>query len=147
MSQNTRKRAAPGASPMVPYQQQRMQQPFGAGNGVNDAMMQWNGNNNPNDFMNPAGHDANTYGLVPGQQTYGQVPAASNSMALVPAQNRAMEPWAGFGGDGELYQPNNQEGLVDQDNVEALEEMAQKVKREARSKRKSIPPFVQKLSR
>ena len=36
---------------------------------------------------------------------------------------------------------------VEADSVEVLEEKAQKAKREAQAKRKTIPPFVQKLSR
>jgi heat shock transcription factor len=72
------------------------------------------------------------------------------NQALVAAHNRnfdsSVEPWAGFG-DGSDLLPQNGEGLIEQDNVEALEEMAQKAKRDAQGKRKGIPPFVQKLSR
>jgi hypothetical protein len=37
--------------------------------------------------------------------------------------------------------------MDEHDNVERLEEMAQRAKRDAQAKRKQIPPFVQKLSR
>lgn len=154
---NSRKRAAPGASPMVPFPQ-RMQQPYGAENGLGNPMVQWNGGDGT-EFIDTTGQVANPYGLMPAQQQFGQVPTPSNSLArrdmnqaLVPANIRgsydnAVEPWTGFGDDNALMQQGNGEGLVQQDNVEALEELAQKAKREAQSKRKQIPPFVQKLSR
>lgn len=59
----------------------------------------------------------------------------------------SVEPWAGFGDDGSLLPQNQSEDLTETDNVELLEEMAQKAKRDAQGKRKQIPPFVQKLSR
>ncbi|KAL3959883.1 hypothetical protein ACCO45_005000 [Purpureocillium lilacinum] len=160
-AQNSRKRAAPGAAPMAPYQQ-RMQQPYIPDNnvGVTDPMMRWNGTGDGADFIDSTAHPANQYGLVPAQPQFGQpVPTPSNSLtrrptnqALVPTNPRAnydssVEPWTGFGDDSNaLLQQNNGEGLVEQDNVEVLEEMAAKAKREAQSKRKQIPPFVQKLS-
>lgn len=153
---NPRKRAAPGASPMVNYQQ-RMQQPFPADNGVADSMLRWNGDGS--DFVDAAAaHGANAYGLMPTQPQFSQVPTPSNSLArrdmnqaLIPAHNRnfdsSLEPWTGFADGNTLVPQNEEEGLIEQDNVEALEEMAQKAKREAQAKRKGIPPFVQKLSR
>lgn len=73
------------------------------------------------------------------------------NQALVPAHGRnfdtSIEPWTSFGGDNALLQRNDEGGAAEQDNIDALEEMAQKAKREAQNKRKSIPPFVQKLSR
>lgn len=38
-------------------------------------------------------------------------------------------------------------GVAESDNIELLEERAAVAKRESQSKRKQIPPFVQKLSR
>ena len=40
-----------------------------------------------------------------------------------------------------------EEDVQETNNIEVLEEMAQKAKRDAQGKRKGIPPFVQKLSR
>ncbi len=59
------------------------------------------------------------------------------------------ESWAGFGDDpGLLQTPSSTNASLDEhDSVELLEERAQIAKREAQSKRKQIPPFVQKLSR
>ncbi|PNY28937.1 Heat shock factor protein [Tolypocladium capitatum] len=156
---NSRKRAAPGASPMVPYQQ-RVQQPYMADNGVGDSMMRWNGGGDGSDFGDSSGLAGNQFGLVSSQPQHTQsVPTRSNflarlpmNQALVPTNSRtnydsSVEPWTGFGDDDNaLLQQNAGEGLVEQDNVEALEEMAAKAKRESRSKRKQIPPFVQKLS-
>ncbi|PHH88862.1 hypothetical protein CDD83_6962 [Cordyceps sp. RAO-2017] len=134
-----------------------------AENGVAEPMMRWNGGggDGPDLVDSPGGGGGNQYGLVPTQQHYTQPsPASSNSLArrpanqaLVPTNPRtsydsSVEPWTGYGDDNGalLQQTNGGEGLVEQDNVEMLEEMAQKAKREAQSKRKQIPPFVQKLS-
>ncbi|KAF3070909.1 Heat shock factor protein [Daldinia childiae] len=68
--------------------------------------------------------------------------------ALV-ATNRAFTPqqndtWPGFEENLIASQPS---GTVDEhDNIELLEEKAQRAKREAQAKRKQIPPFVQKLN-
>ncbi|KAF3060115.1 Heat shock factor protein [Trichoderma lentiforme] len=160
---NSRKRAAPGASPIVPIQR-NMQQPYATDSiaGANP-VMQWNGTDGTTDatdyFSAAAAHGENPYGLAQTQPTYPQaVGAPSNSLArrqmnraLVPTNLRATyEPssdrWSGFGEDNLLVPQNATEGGVGQDNVEVLEEMAQKAKREAQAKRKQIPPFVQKLS-
>ncbi|TWU74096.1 stress-responsive transcription factor hsf1 [Metarhizium rileyi] len=152
---NPRKRAAPSASPIVNYPQ-RMQQPFSTDNAVPDSVLRWNGDGT--DLIDASAHAANPYSLMPTQSQYAQVPAPSNSLArrdtnqaLVPTHTRnfdgSVEPWAGFGdGNNSLLPQTDEEGLIEQDNVEALEEMAQKAKREAQGKRKGIPPFVQKLS-
>ncbi|EWZ51661.1 hypothetical protein FOCG_14058 [Fusarium oxysporum f. sp. radicis-lycopersici 26381] len=162
---NPRKRAAPGASPMMPIPQQ-MQPQYNAGNPAGDQVMRWNGMGDPSSFMNGAdgimdgnAHVGNSFGLVPAQPQYAQpVSTPSNTLArrqmnraLVPTNARpydgAVEPWGNFvGDDNALLQQNPSENLNEQDNVEILEEMAQKAKREAQAKRKQIPPFVQKLS-
>ncbi|KAJ9428392.1 hypothetical protein QL093DRAFT_2134933 [Fusarium oxysporum] len=162
---NPRKRAAPGASPMMPIPQQ-MQPQYNAGNPAGDQVMRWNGMGDPSSFMNGAdgimdgnAHVGTSFGLVPAQPQYAQpVSTPSNTLArrqmnraLVPTNARpydgAVEPWGNFvGDDNALLQQNPSENLNEQDNVEILEEMAQKAKREAQAKRKQIPPFVQKLS-
>ncbi|KAM0236595.1 hypothetical protein ACHAP5_009326 [Fusarium lateritium] len=162
---NPRKRAAPGASPLMPLPQQ-MQQQYNSGNAAGDQVLRWNGMGDTSNFMNGAdgimdgnAHIGNSFGLVPAQPQYAQpVPTPSNTLArrqmnraLVPTNTRnfegAVEPWGNFvGDDNALLQQNGPENLNEQDNVELLEEMAQKAKREAQAKRKQIPPFVQKLS-
>ncbi|KAK2593363.1 Heat shock transcription factor [Conoideocrella luteorostrata] len=152
---NSKKRAAPGASPMVPYQQ-RMQQSFTGDNGVADSLLRWNGEATEL-FDASANAAANSHGLMPTQPQFNHVPTPSNSLArrdtnqaLIPTHNQnfdtSVEPWVGFGDDTALLQQNGQGSLAEQDSIELLEEMAQKAKREAQTKRKSIPPFVQKLS-
>ncbi|KAM0251097.1 hypothetical protein ACHAQJ_008341 [Trichoderma viride] len=160
---NSRKRAAPGASPIVPIQR-NVQQPHTTDHntGVNP-VMQWNSTVGAPDatdyFSAAAAHGEDPYGLAPTQPTYPQaVSAPSNSLArrqmnraLVPTNLRATydpssDQWTSFGDDGLLVPQSATEGRVEQDNVEVLEEMAQKAKREAQAKRKQIPPFVQKLS-
>lgn len=121
----------------------------------------------PSNFMNGtdgvvdgSSHVGNSYGhIVPAQQQYSQpAPTPSNTIArrqmnnaLVPTNPRnfdgTVEPWANYGGDDNALLQGNLENLNEQDNIEVLEERAQKAKREATSKRKQIPPFVQKLSR
>ncbi|RFU73649.1 heat shock factor [Trichoderma arundinaceum] len=160
---NSRKRAAPGASPIVPIQR-NLQQPYAADHNTGaNPVMQWNNTGGAADatdyFSAAAAHSENPYGLAQTQQTYPQaVGTTSNSLArrqmnraLVPTGLRAAydaspDTWAGFGDDNLLVPQNATEGGAEQDNVEVLEELAQKAKREAQAKRKQIPPFVQKLS-
>lgn len=46
-----------------------------------------------------------------------------------------------------MDQQGSNGAMEDSDSIERLEEKAAVAKREAQSKRKQIPPFVQKLSR
>jgi heat shock transcription factor, other eukaryote len=149
---NSRKRAAPGAAPSMPAFPQQMQQPYGAGNSTGDQIMRWGGTGDVSAFMDGGAGGANPYELA-------QYSQPSNSLvrrqmdALVPANPRTNfdpsgEPWAGFVGDeAALMQQNPPEEIGEHDNIEVLEELAQKAKRDAQGKRKAIPPFVQKLSR
>ncbi|RDA88459.1 hypothetical protein CP532_6679 [Ophiocordyceps camponoti-leonardi (nom. inval.)] len=156
---NSRKRAAPGASPILPMSQ-RTQQGYMAGNGVAEPLMRWNDAGEGSELIPDSGYQSQ-FGLSPAQQQSPPDPPASTTtlarrpqnQALVaahpqPAYDNAVEPWTGFGDDSNaLMQQNNAgEGVVEQENVEVLEEMAQKAKRDAQNKRKQIPPFVQKLS-
>lgn len=150
---------------MVPIPQQ-MHQQYNTGNAVGNQGLRWNGMADPSNFMNGtdgivdgSSHVGNSYGhIVPAQPQYSQpVPTPSNTIArrqmnnaLVPTNSRnfdgAVEPWGNYGGDDNALLQGNLENLNEQDNIEVLEERAQKAKREATSKRKQIPPFVQKLS-
>lgn len=157
---NSRKRNAPGSAPVVPVQQQ-MQRPYATGTGTGDQMMRWNGLGDGNSFGDGTSHAANSFGLVPAQPQYPQaVSTPSNSLArrqmnqaLVPTNPRtaydaSTDPWANLMGDETSLLPQNgNESIARQENLEMMEEMAQKAKRDAQSKRKQIPPFVQKLSR
>lgn len=118
--------------------------------------------NNVNFMENSA--NPNPYGMVssPHQAQFTQqgVPIATPSTALarrgmnnqLVAANRPFSPqpndlWANFTEDSLVPQSNGGSAPDEHDNVELLEEKAQKAKREAQAKRKQIPPFVQKLNR
>lgn len=156
---NSRKRAAPGASPAVPVQHSA-QQPFTT-DGISDAMTRWNGAADPAAFLDSNAYAANPYAMMPNAgQFQPPVPGPSNAVArrqmnqtLLPTNQRGgydanADPWANFGDvEGALVQQTNGEENPEEDSVEKLEELAAKAKREAHTKRKQIPPFVQKLSR
>jgi heat shock transcription factor len=129
------------------------QQAYGSVNPSNDQIMRWNSNGDVPGFMDGTVPHANPYDLAsfaPHQQTSNTL-ARRPMNALVPtnATFNAGEQWPSFlGDDGALVQQNGlPEEHVEADSIEVLEEKAQKAKREAQGKRKTIPPFVQKLSR
>lgn len=124
-------------------------------------MGRWNatGGDDPANFLD----DNNFYPLMQQQhqQPYVQPMATpSNTLtrrqmnnALVPTRQTfeaPTDPWSGFDVDSALVAqpaPVAADEAPEPDSIEKLEEMAQKAKKEAQTKRKSIPPFVQKLSR
>lgn len=128
-------------------------------------MVKWNGSMEGLGGFGDGGGGANgggnPYELIANQPQYSQHVAAnpSNSLtrrpmnqALIPTHPRGSfdtsMPWADLAGDDtSLVAHNPDDETIVQDNVEVLEELAQKAKREAQGKRKQIPPFVQKLSR
>ncbi|KAI1381657.1 hypothetical protein F4677DRAFT_132598 [Hypoxylon crocopeplum] len=146
-SPNTRKRPAPGSVPIP----QQMAQPYN----TQDQLLRWNGNNAAS-FVDNTSNGVNTYGVMPTPTQPQYAPATpSNALArrgmsnaLITA-NRAFspqqsEPWPNF---DESLIANQANGTIDEhDNIELLEEKAQRAKREAQAKRKQIPPFVQKLN-
>ncbi|KAI0900538.1 hypothetical protein F4806DRAFT_159841 [Annulohypoxylon nitens] len=148
-SPNPRKRPAPGS---VPLQHQMAQTPYN----TQDQLLRWNGNN-AGAFVDNTSNGVNTYGVIPSptQAQYGTTGAPSNVLArrginnALVATNRAFtpqqnDPWSNFEENLIAGQTN---GAVDEhDNIELLEEKAQRAKREAQAKRKQIPPFVQKLN-
>ncbi|KAI8625490.1 hypothetical protein F5Y19DRAFT_266572 [Xylariaceae sp. FL1651] len=146
---NPRKRPAPGSIPV----QQQMSQPYN----TPEQMLRWNGNNATN-YADNASNTVNSYGIVsPTQAHIGQgAPTPINTLArrgvnnALIASNHAFspqpnDPWPAFTDDSLL--PNQPNGALDEhDNIELLEEKAQRAKRDAQAKRKQIPPFVQKLN-
>ncbi|KAI0381564.1 hypothetical protein F5Y04DRAFT_64022 [Hypomontagnella monticulosa] len=143
-SPNPRKRPAPGSVPI----QHQMAQPYN----TQEQLMRWNGNN-AGGFVD---NSSNGVGVIPSLAQAQYAPATPSNVlarrgmnnALV-ATNRAYtpqqsDPWPNF--DENLI-PTQSNGNIDEhDNIELLEEKAQRAKREAQSKRKQIPPFVQKLN-
>lgn len=123
-----------------------------------DRLFAWNGNMDGTGFNDSGTPSVNQFAMMPTTGAYSQSVAApstalarrQNSRALVHAGNRGAfdqngEAWSTFGEETGYLQPTVT-GVDEHDNIERLEEMAQRAKREATSKRKQIPPFVQKLS-
>ena len=111
-------------------------------------------------FSDPSAYNLNTYGAnALSQAPYDQpVPAASTQLTrrpvnrqLIPTGQRpydnTADPWGQFGDDSILDVQGNGGQMEETENIEHLEERARSAKRDAQSKRKQIPPFVQKLSR
>ncbi|KAL2192408.1 hypothetical protein P885DRAFT_82225 [Corynascus similis CBS 632.67] len=122
-----------------------------------DPMFRWNGVDT-NSFVDAGTPGMNSFAMLPTTSPYGQAISApsnvlarrQNSRALVPTTprppfDRGADGWNGFGDDSSYLQAANS-SVDEHDNIERLEEMAQRAKREAQAKRKQIPPFVQKLS-
>lgn len=124
-----------------------------------DPMFRWNGVDT-NGFVDAGNPGMNSFSMLPTSTPYGQAISApsnalarrQNSRALVPTTPRApfdrgADGWNGFGDDSSSYLQAANASVDEHDNIERLEELAQRAKREAQAKRKQIPPFVQKLSR
>lgn len=155
---NPRKRPAPGASPIPNLQMQN--QAFPAQPQVaNDPYMRWNQGAVDNTMYpdlnyNMAGYGANN---VSAAQYQPNLPAASTQLARRPLNRQLVQtgPRTQYDNSNEwslaedgMFDPNSQNGgLAENDSIERLEERAQIAKRDAQSKRKQIPPFVQKLNR
>ncbi|KAL5326218.1 hypothetical protein ACEPPN_007356 [Leptodophora sp. 'Broadleaf-Isolate-01'] len=157
---NPRKRAAPGSSPAV--QNNQMPQSYAAPGQMSNAdFLDWNQQPDNTRYADQSGYNMNNYGgagmtQAPFDQS---VPAASTQLARRPNNNRQLvptaqrmayetqvDPWGQFG-DESMLDPQNGNGVMEEnDNIELLEERAAVAKRDAQSKRKQIPPFVQKLS-
>lgn len=137
------------------------QQPFAPTQ--QDGMYGWNGSVEGNGFM--GANQPNGFSMMSPPAQYGQpvqpVTPASNALARR-QNNRALvhpgmrsqfgpgvETWGGLPDDAPAFLPQPpQTGPLDEtDSIERLEERAARAKREAQTKRKQIPPFVQKLSR
>jgi heat shock transcription factor len=111
-------------------------------------------------FPDSSAYNMNAYGENGlSQAPYDQsVPAAASTQLtrrpvnrqLVPTGQRpydnTADPWGQFG-DESILDPQGNGPMEENDNIELLEEKAAVAKRDAQSKRKQIPPFVQKLSR
>lgn len=142
-----------------------MSQSYNAPSQVSNAdFLNWNQQTDNNArFADQSGFNMNNYvGAQTSQPQFDQsIPtAASTQLARRPINNRQLvqtgprmpydnsaDPWGQFGDDS-ILDPQNGNGVMEEnDNIELLEERAAVAKRDAQSKRKQIPPFVQKLSR
>ncbi|KAK8872420.1 HSF-type DNA-binding protein [Apiospora arundinis] len=157
---NPRKRPALGsaaASAMPQHQQQIYYPPTS----TPDPMNVWNGSN-VNNFMENSSTSLNPYGLLspPTQAQFNPsgTPGTTPSTALARRGNNNQlvvtnhnfntqqnDVWVSYG-DESLVPQQNSNNTADHDNIEVLEERAQRAKKESQAKRKQIPPFVQKLN-
>lgn len=151
----SRKRAAPGASPMPP---QQAAQGFNNVNFGNFADTSFDSNNQflnsnmvegingaGNPYGDPSNFDSSFLNTMTGNMSAASANAASNQLIRRNANQqlaaRGDDGWADFDGTGQVSEWNNNEG-----NEEDLETRALAAKKDAQAKRKQIPPFVQKLS-
>lgn len=109
-----------------------------------------------NNFVNAAASPVTEFALLQTSAPYtAPVPAPSNALArrqnsraLVPSGSRLpfVEQVPDWETSGFLQSPTST-SVDEHENIDRLEELAQRAKRDAQAKRKQIPPFVQKLSR
>ena len=128
---SNRKRAAPGASPM-------MQQP-GAQSAFDYSQLPQNtdGVMDADDFP----------WLLPLVLVTALAPVAPSTDLVRRARNHQLAPQATQQQDQWNGGYNNMSGQNDDENEQELEKKVALAKRDAQGKRKQIPPFVQKLSR
>ncbi|KAH9898753.1 hypothetical protein F4778DRAFT_194515 [Xylariomycetidae sp. FL2044] len=149
-TQNPRKRPAPGALPMT----HPMSQPYSNP----EQQLRWNGHSAGN-FADNSPSSVNPFGMMasPTQTQFTPSPATpstalarrgmSNALVTAPRAftTQSNEAWPTY--SEENLMTNTPNGVIDEhDNIEILEERAQRAKRDAQAKRKQIPPFVQKLN-
>ncbi|MCJ1292822.1 stress-responsive transcription factor hsf1 [Xylographa carneopallida] len=150
-----RKRPAPGASPVG---QSQVQLPMNYNTNTaqtqNDQFLNWNQGNSINGMENyPDPSNSFSPNLYNSMLPTQNAPDASNQLARRPTGQQVIargvyngagnEAWSGTA--EEFPQNVKEEGWNNNDD-EALAQRALVAKREAQAKRKSIPPFVQKLS-
>jgi heat shock transcription factor len=124
-----------------------------------DQVFRWNNGVDGSGFVDAGPPGVNSFAMLPTSGSYGQAistPSTAlarrpNNRALVPTTprapfDRAADGWNGYNEDPGYFQAAAM-NMDEYNNIERLEEMAQRAKREAQAKRKQIPPFVQKLSR
>lgn len=154
----SRKRPAPGASPLIQQQQPAPISINAASSHMStDQYLQWHQQNVPNDtptYPDPAAnYNSNLYHGMNQSQSTPTPSSVSKQLARRPG-NQQMVPRATYNNvgndawpvisDDSLPQPSEQSWLNTNDD---LEQKAQVARRETQAKRKQIPPFVQKLSR
>ena len=134
-----------------------MQQPYNVPNQIPSSdFMRYTGYT---DNAVPYNMDNNYNGAAISQGGYSATAAPSTELARRPINrhlvstvqrsgyDNTVDNWGQFGEDTLMEVQNTNGALVDSDSIDVLEEKAVVAKRDATSKRKSIPPFVQKLSR
>jgi heat shock transcription factor, other eukaryote len=140
-----------------------MQQGYTAPSQLSNAdFLRWSqGTDNPS-FGDAGGFNLNGFGGSAGMsqpQYDSSLPTPSTQLArrplnrhLVatasrPTYDNGADSWGQFGDESMMDTQGANDAVEESDSIERLEERAAIAKREAQSKRKQIPPFVQKLSR
>lgn len=151
-SAGSRKRPAPGSSPLGPERQITSSPQMST-----DQYLQWHqqdlNNGIPSYPDAPANYNANVYHGMSQAQHMATTTPASKELARIPGDQQIVsrtaynnvgnDAWPIVSEEG-LPQPSKQPWL---NNSDDLEQKAQLARRETQAKRKQIPPFVQKLSR
>ncbi|KAK7948554.1 uncharacterized protein PG986_009440 [Apiospora aurea] len=160
-SPNPRKRPAQGSAAAASAMPQHQQQTYYPPTSTPDPLNGWNGSN-VNSFMENSGNNLSPYGMLspPAQAQYnasgtpGTTPSTAlarrgnNNQLVVTSHNfntQQNDVWS-YGDESLVPQQNSNNTGEEHDNIEVLEERAQRAKRESQAKRKQIPPFVQKLN-
>jgi heat shock transcription factor len=159
-STNTKKRSAPGSSPAMQAAQMPQSYTAPTHQVSNQEYARYNQNADNQVFQDPSTYNLNAYGgngiqqgqydisnPQPNQLPSTQLARRPHNRQLVPTvqpYDSTVDRWLG---DELMQDPQQGSGMEESDNIEVLEEKAALAKRDAQSKRKQIPPFVQKLSR
>lgn len=152
----TRKRPAPGTAPASHSQPNLVPSnypPTAPGSQLsNDQFLQWGQNPSADAFPNPS--NFNPPGYAASQDiTAPAAPAApnNNQVARRQGQNQLVTRNRGYEQPPTVYAENTPgsggESSAWGESLEQLRQRALDAQRDAQSKRKQIPPFVQKLSR
>lgn len=152
----SRKRPAPGASPLVQQQQPAPTSISAGSSHMSDQYLHWQQNlaNGASNYPDSApNYNPNLYNGMNQPQPMNAPTTASKQIARRPGgqqmvsrtafNNVGNDTWPIISEDG-LPQPSEQTWL---NNSDDLDQKAQVAQRETQAKRKQIPPFVQKLSR
>lgn len=147
MSGYSRKRPAPGANPVGYAQQNPQQQPSGYMNAPNlgqdlsdDQFLQWGNGAAAQAYGSAGTYPSNTDAYSSNASNQLARRPASQAIARAPKYENAGSQWPDQ--NGAQSAPDD----AWSDDIQDLEAKAQVAKKENQSKRKQIPPFVQKLS-
>ncbi|KAI1000292.1 hypothetical protein K3495_g7903 [Podosphaera aphanis] len=150
------KRSAPGAYPLQPTVVSSSSAP--SGEVANVDFIKWSQSTKDPSSSEPVNYNLDTYSTAVSRQTGCDqpIPSQETQLARRPINqhisNRGQVLYNNYGlwglfHDDTLQSPQNANYAMEQtESIEALEERAAIAKRDAQAKRKSIPPFVQKLS-
>jgi heat shock transcription factor, other eukaryote len=158
---NTKKRSAPGSSPSMQAAQMPQNYAAPTHQASNQDFAQYNQIPDNQVYQDSSIYNMPSFGgdgIPQGQYDLSGPPQSSQSQntqlarrplnqQLVPTGQRYDNTVDNWFADDPMNDPQQGSGMEENDNIELLEEKAAVAKRDAQSKRKQIPPFVQKLSR